>query len=112
MALRFLRLEPEVKFGTHIDGGEDGGTAERGTFADFVVGPDKPHQFPRLMAGMGASQITAERFSSREFRLFCYGWIGYLDIFNKSHPIVFCRRYRIEAADWEPVGGKTKNYTG
>jgi hypothetical protein len=105
IALSFLPGEPDVQMGTDLG---VAGVAQRNT---FVVGPTKLHQFPSLFAG-GAEGVSQAELIDGETGLYCYGWIRYVDIFDRRHPIVFCRRYNVDSDTWERVGGTRMNYTG
>ena len=78
--------------------------------AEIIIGPNSKFTFPEMRCRHNFLHDHAARIRQGTAHLYCYGWLSYLDIFGNRHPTVFCRRYVPRLDEWEPVGGKAKNY--
>jgi hypothetical protein len=81
----------------------------RAQSAEIIIGPDKTYTFERLSFEEPFTREHGEGVKDGTMTIYCHGFFSYLDIFGKSHPIKFCRRYIHAYEEWVPEGGRERN---
>jgi hypothetical protein len=78
--------------------------------AEIIIGATKTYRFLPMQCDPRFRHSDIPAILMGTASLYCYGFFTYLDIFMKSHTTEFCRMYDPRRNEWNPVGGKQKNY--
>lgn len=77
--------------------------------AEIIIGPNNTYTFDRLAFERPFEYEQGLAIRNGTMAIYCHGFFSYLDIFGKSHPIKFCRRYVRQYEEWVPEGGRERN---
>jgi hypothetical protein len=76
---------------------------------EIIIGPDKTYTFDHLGFESPFTHAQGMEMRAGTMNIYCHGYFSYSDIFNRSHPIKFCRKYVHNHREWESEGGRQRN---
>ena len=71
---------------------------------EIFIGEGKPHTLPRAGCREEFTNAVGAQMQQGVLHLYCWGVIEYRDIFKKTHPTYFCRRWQLNTSQWDLVG--------
>lgn len=85
----------------------EGPTQKDAAALEIFVGQGEPWSSP-IVPCMDWPEAESLQEGGKD--LYFWGIVRYRDIFRKTHPTVFCRRFNPGINEWEAVGGFDRNY--